>query len=108
MVEQRVFPLKDGTQGVAYIPENGDVFTSRFDAVGKNTHPAIVKGKAVMIESFFLGVKDKDGKEITLTISKGQKKVLDKDKELNNKKIVFANYEHKTYGKQLGVKIVKE
>ena len=46
------------------------------------------------------------GKDVFVKMTQGQKKNLDKFGDLTGKKIVFENYDNKTYGgKSLGVKI---
>jgi len=108
MVKTKVFPLSSGETGTAYYPEANDVVVSRFASVGEKEHPAIVKGKAVIIKNWYLGVTTLDGKEITLTISEGQGKALKRQGDLTGKKIQFTKYIHKVYGEKLGARVLKQ
>lgn len=101
------FKYSDGKEGERYEAEAGDEFVCNFAKVGERQNPAIVKGKAVIIKNYFLGVLTKDNKEVTIKITEGQKKVLDKTPDLMGKKIVFEEYTHKKYGKQVGARVLK-
>jgi hypothetical protein len=107
-MKEKTFITKAGNEGIAYYPEKNDEFTvGKYAKVGMSEHPASVKGKLVIIKSYFLGVITKDGKELSLTLSEGQKKALDKTEDLTGKTIVFSEYEHKQYGKKLGARVKK-
>lgn len=101
---------KDETKEFTFnYPEHGDRYIAEFSKVGTNTFPFNnEQGKAVMGHSNFLGVLDNDGNKITIVISDGQKKVADKTEDLKGKTIVFESYEHKKYGKLLGLRVLKE
>lgn len=104
-MKQKEFPKKDGTKGVNYKPEAGDSFIAKAKTVGTRMNPAIVKGKAVIIENHFLSVETKDGKLITIDVTAGQKKICDKTSDLNGKTISFEKYVHPQYGDQIGVRV---
>lgn len=106
-MKTEVFNRKDGTKGERFVPQNGDEFVSEFEKVGERENLTVVNNKAVKIMNYFLGIKDKDGKVYTITITGGQKKVLDKTENLKGKTIVFENYEHKTYGTLIGARVKK-
>lgn len=99
------FKRQDGTKGQRYTPEAGDIFEATFPKVGTKQSAATIKGKAKIVTNNFLGVKDAKGNEMTIRITGGQKKVLDKTEDLKGKTIVFEEYEHKTYGKQVGARV---
>lgn len=108
-MKTKVFPLKEGGEGKAYYPEHGEIYTSRFNVVGEKPHPAMSKeGKPIIIVSYFLGVTDSKGVELTLTLTKGMATILNKDGNLEGKKLEFKNYEHKEFGKLLGARVLKE
>lgn len=99
---------KDGTKEFTnYHPEAGDKYVCNFDAVGTRENAQIVKGKAVVIKNHYLGVITTDGTEVTIVISGGQKKILDNEKPLKGKTIVFRKYKHKEFGELLGVRVEK-
>lgn len=108
MTKTKTFKKADGSEGTSYFPENKDKYKVLASKVMTFSHPAIVKNKAVIIENHTIKVENKDGKEIFLTISKGQKKVLDKVADLTGRIISFEMYDHKEYGKLLGARVEKE
>jgi hypothetical protein len=106
-MKTEAFIRKDGTTGEKFEGEAGDEFTCTFQKVGVRQNPAIVKGKAIIINNYFLGVKTKDGEEITLKITDGQRKVLEKTSDLTGKTIVFEKYKHPKYGDMVGARVKK-
>lgn len=106
-MKETKFKTKEGQEGVNYSLEDGDEVVSRFSEVGTRQNPAIVNGKAVIINNHFLGVTTKEGKEVTLKITEGQKKVLDKEGDLTGKTILGRKYTN-DYGDQIGASVKKE
>lgn len=102
------FKKQDGSDGESYFPEDKEVYIVLESKIRTFSHPAIVQGKAVIIENHTAKVQDKNGMELFLNFSKGQKKNLDKVQDLTNKEIVFEKYVHKTYGKLLGCNVKKD
>lgn len=100
------FEYSDGKQGSRFELEDGDEVISRFEKVGSDSNPRIVKGKAVIIENCYLGVLY-NGQEITVKITGGQKKVLDKAGDLTGKTIKAHKYSNE-YGEFVGVRVLKE
>jgi len=109
-MKKQEFIRADGTLGFNNFPEDKEVYTSKFAKVGERKNLVVLKktGKPVEIHNYFLGVKDKNGNELTLNISGGQKKNLDKTEDLTDKKIKFESYEHKKWGLLLGARVLKE
>jgi hypothetical protein len=102
----KTYVRKDGTEGENYFGEPGDKYVSRFEKVGKNENAIVKDGKAIIIKSFFLGVTTPEGKELTLSLTQGQTKNLEKVEDLSGKTLEFTSYENE-YGKQIGVKVNK-
>lgn len=100
------FEREDGTKGTAYQLEDKDRVVSRFKAVGTRESAFMDKKtkKPKPVKNHFLGVTW-EGKEITLKITAGQKKNLDKTPDLNGKTIVAYAYKN-AYGDQVGAKVV--
>lgn len=92
------YVTKTGEVGYTYVPQVGDEVIAVFGRVGSSK-----KGE---YENHFLKVKLKDNKEVTIKITAGQKKVLDKTEDLTGKTIVFEKYVK--YGKdQIGARVLK-
>lgn len=106
-MKTETYEKQDGTKGERYIPEEGDEYTAKYEKVGENQRAANVKGKPKIITNYFLGVKTKDGKEISIKMTAGQKKALDKEGDLREKTITFEEYTHDKWGKQLGARVKK-
>ena len=107
-MKEKEFDRKDGTKGIEYSPEVGETFEVLADRVFERENLGIVNGKPVKMMKYGIQVLDKDNKEVFLVITGGQAKLLKKETEsLKGKKIVFASYDHKDYGVQLGVRLIK-
>ena len=102
------YPKNDGSEGESYFPEKGDEYTCLDSEVKTFTYPANVRGKATMLNKHTIRVQTVEGVDLFLVVSEGQKKVLDKESDLTDKKIAFEEYTHKTYGVLLGARVVKE
>lgn len=102
----KTYPKKDGSQGTEYILENGDVVVSRFNQVRSQAGAIIdkVTGKPVPTMRHYLGVTDKKFGDIIVKITDGQKKVLEKTKELSGKTITVKAYKN-DFGQQVGVSV---
>ena len=97
------FDRKDGTKGTSYRLEDGDKVVAMFDKVGSRENLIVKDGKPLKIMNHFLGVTYED-KEITLTVTGGQKKVLDKITDLTGKTIIAVGYEN-DFGEQVGCRV---
>lgn len=103
-MKQEQFVRTDGSKGTSYSLEAGDEVVARFSKVGEKDNAFVnSEGKAVPVKNYFLGVTWGD-QEITVKITEGQKKVLDKQGDLQGKTIVAEEYAN-DYGKQVGVRV---
>ena len=111
-MKERKFERKDGTDGIEYKPENGDIIIAKADSVFESEPRAVIvdKGKdterAVNIVTYGINAEWK-GKEIFCKLTEGMKKVLEKTSDLMDKEIKFENYESKNYGTLVGARVVK-
>jgi hypothetical protein len=101
------FTRKDNSEGKSYHPQVGDKFECKAENIFETTNPRIVKGKAINITNYGISVEF-EGENIFLNLTGGQAKILKKQNSLMNVEIVFEEYEHAEYGKQLGVRLAKK
>lgn len=111
-MNSKEFELKNGEKRTSLSFENGDLVRSRFNKVGSNEPYAGKKkdGTTFVGQNHYLGVTDlKTNKEVTVTITKGQKASLDKQGDLTGKTLEAYEYVKKSEpnkGKKLvGVRV---
>lgn len=97
MIEEK-YEKKDGSEGVKYKIENGDVVTARFDKP--------LKHEGGKYPNYSIGATKEDGTEIFLTLTETQFNQLEKVGNLTGKKLEGYEYESKKReGKFTGIRV---
>ena len=104
-MKTKTFTKSNGDAGESYHPELPDKYEILESKISTFSHPAIVQGKAVNIDTHTIKVKTADGKDIFLTITEGMKKAIERNEDIKGKELSFENYEHATYGTLLGARV---
>lgn len=106
-MEEKEFKRKDGSEGVEYKLEAGDIVEAMFGSIRKSDERLGVNkktGKPFKTRDYSLGVKF-DDKDIYVKLTKTQAETLEKEGNLLGKKIEAYEYEHPKWGPQIGVKV---